>query len=763
MTPQLQFMFSQAVQAFQAGHFAQAEQILNSLMRSTPGHFDITHLLAIVCASQDQHEKALTFYQKALQINPKHAQALSNQSASFNALGRNLEALEAIKKALAIDSQALQYWYNGGNILCDLGQSEQALAYYEKAIALDPQSYQAYNNYGKTLFDLERYEQALVAYDQALTIDPQFIDCLINKGATLNKLKHYESALAIYDQVLTLKPDYAEAWSNKGDTFFDLKRFDEALLQYDQAIMLKPDYAEAWFNRANTLNSLKNFDQALIEYDRAIEIKPEYAQAWSNRGNLLQDLKRYQEAIFSYEKALILQPDINWVAGALLHAKMKICDWSGVDENSEKLFSDISQAKKAAEPFSLSSLSDDGNLLKLCSEIFTSEKFPFNAALGKLPSYEKKKKIRIAYFSADFRTHPVASLTAELFSLHDRNYFEVIGFSVLRAPENDAMYERIKNSFDQFIDADLMSPREIACLAREMEIDIAIDLGGHTASGPIAVMSYRAAPIQVNYLGYPGTMGIDYIDYIIADNTVIPLESRRYYTEKVVTLPNSYQVNDRNRVISDRQFTREELGLPKNGFVFCCFNNNFKILPATFDSWMRILNTVNDSVLWLFQDNPAVAKNLRKEAEKRGIDSNRLVFAERLSMPDHLARQRYADLFIDTLPYNAHTTTSDALWAGLPVLTLIGKSFAGRVAASLLSAIGLPELIATTLEEYENLAIELAINPRKLNEIKQKLANNRLTTPLFDTPLFTRNLEAAYLKMCELNQAGLEAEHIVLS
>ncbi|QWD28139.1 tetratricopeptide repeat protein [Polynucleobacter paneuropaeus] len=762
MTPQLQFMFSQAVQAFQAGNFAQAEHTLNSLMRATPEHFDTTHLLAIVCASQDQHEKALTFYQKALQINPRHAQALSNQSASFNTLGRNLEALEAIKKALVIDSQALQYWYNGGNILCDLGQSEQALAYYEKAIALDPQSYQAYNNYGKALFDLERYAQALAAYDQALTIYPQFIDCLINKGAALNKLKNYESALAIYEQVLTLKPDCAEAWSNKGDILFDLRSLHEALLQYDQAIILKPDYAEAWFNRANTFNALKNFDQALIEYDRAIELKPEYAQAWANRGNLLQDLKRYQEAIFSYEQALLLKPDIDWVAGALLHAKMKICDWNEVDENLGKLFSDIEQTKKVAEPFSLSSLSDDGNLLKLCSEIYTSEKFPFNTALGKLFKYEKKK-IRIAYFSADFRTHPVASLTAELFSLHDRNHFDVIGFSVHKAPQNDVMYERIKNSFDQFIDVNLMSPQEIACLAREMEIDIAIDLGGHTAAGPIAVMAYRAAPIQVNYLGYPGTMGIDYIDYIIADNVLIPSENRSHYTEKVVTLPNSYQVNDRNRVISDKQFTREELGLPKNGFVFCCFNNNFKILPATFDSWMSILNTVNDSVIWLLEDNIAVSKNLQKEAEKRGIDSNRLVFAKRLPMPEHLARQRYADLFIDTLPYNAHTTSSDALWAGLPVLTLIGKSFAGRVAASLLNAIGLPELITTTPEEYENLAIELARNPQKLSEIKQKLENNRLKTPLFDTPLFTRNLETAYFKMFELHQVGLETEHIVLA
>jgi predicted O-linked N-acetylglucosamine transferase (SPINDLY family) len=325
------------------------------------------------------------------------------------------------------------------------------------------------------------------------------------------------------------------------------------------------------------------------------------------------------------------------------------------------------------------------------------------------------------------------------------------------------MSGRLQLAFDYSIEVQGMTDIEVALLSRSLNIDIAVDLTGITASSRTGIFSYRAAPIQLNYLGYPGTLGADYMDYIIADRTLITLESQSCYSEKVVYLPNSYQVNDRKRPISDRQFTRQELGLPENGFVFCCFNNNFKILPATFEGWMRILKAVEGSVLWLFEDNSFAVENLKKEAEKRGIAADKLIFAERMPLSEHLARHRQADLFLDTLPYNAHTTTSDALWVGLPVLTLMGGSFASRVAASLLNAVGLPELITGTQEEYEALAIELALNPKKLADAKLKLANNHLTAPLFNTPLFTKNLEAAYLKMMERYQADMKPDHIFIA
>jgi predicted O-linked N-acetylglucosamine transferase (SPINDLY family) len=351
---------------------------------------------------------------------------------------------------------------------------------------------------------------------------------------------------------------------------------------------------------------------------------------------------------------------------------------------------------------------------------------------------------------------------AELFELHDKNQFELVGFS-FGPTAKDEMRKRLKNSFDQFIDVSAKSDMEIAQLSRSLNIDIAVDLKGFTQDSRAGIFANRTAPIQVSYLGYPGTMGADYMDYIIADKTIIPVESQSCYSEKVVYLPNSYQANDRKRLISERQFTRQELGLPESGFVFCCFNNSYKILPATFDGWMRILKSVDGSVLFLYSENDWAEKNLKKEALTRGVDCTRLVFAGRMPLSEHLARHRQADLFLDTLPYNAHTTTSDALWTGLPVLTLMGRSFASRVAASLLNAIGLSELITNTQEDYEALAIELAMNPKKLADIKLKLVSNRLTTHLFNTPLFTKNIEAAYIKMMERYLANLQPDHIFVN
>ena len=371
-------------------------------------------------------------------------------------------------------------------------------------------------------------------------------------------------------------------------------------------------------------------------------------------------------------------------------------------------------------------------------------------------------RIRLAYLSADFHEHATSYLMAGIFDCHDKSRFEVTAVS-LGTDDNSEMRQRLKASFECFIDAETFSDDQIANLVRSSEVDILVDLMGFTGNSRTGIFAQRAAPIQVNYLGYPGTMGAEYIDYIIADEVVIPKNQRKYYSEKIVSLPNSYQANDRKRYISDKKFTRAELELPETSFVFCCFNNAYKITPHVFDSWMRIMNQVDGSVLWLILDNVTASHNLKQEAAARGVNPERLVFANRMPLPDHLARHRLADLFLDTLPYNAHTTASDALWAGLPVLTLLGETFAGRVAASLLNAIGLPELITTALEGYEQMAVGLATHPEKMTSIKHKLVNNRLTTPLFDTKLFTKHIEAAYSAMYERHQAGLSPDNIVVS
>jgi len=603
---------------------------------------------------------------------------------------------------------------------------------------------------------------AIDAYDLALTIQPDDVEVLINKGSTCNDLQNYVLALEVLEKATKIRPDIPEAWSNKGVALNNLNLYQESINAYSKAIKLAPTYHEAWSNKSVPLNQLKRFLEASNACDKALTLKPDYAEAWSNKGITLNELKRYDEAITHYDKALTLKPNIDWVYGDLVHAKMKICSWPDLTDSLEIISKKVLANEKVSQPFSLIALHDNPLLHKKSSEIYTQSKYPFNAVLGPVLKRSGNQKIRVAYFSADFHNHATGYLMAELFELHDKSQFELVGFS-FGPIANDEMRQRLEKSFDQFIEVRDKSDIEIARLSRELYIDIAVDLKGFTQDSRPGIFSYQAAPIQVNYLGYPGTTGADYIDYIIADETLIPSKLQSCYSEKVVYLPGSYQVNDRKRLISDTNFTRQELRLPKNGFVFCCFNNNFKIMPATFAGWMRILRAVEGSVLWLLQESPWVVDNLRCEALKHGVESSRLIFAERMPLSEHLARHRQADLFLDTFPCNAHTTASDALWVGLPVLTLMGQSFSSRVAASLLNAAGLPELITGTQVDYEDLAIELALSPNKLVNTKLKLANNRLSTPLFDTPLFTKNLEAAYIKIYKKYQADLQPDHIFIA
>jgi len=714
MNPQLQLMLQQALQAFQNGNFDGADSILKRVLQVDSKNLPALHILGLIKASQSNYREAADYLVRAARIHPNDA--------------------------------SIQY--NLAKALSDSGNDKDALAHHKKAVALAPNNPEAWLNYGKTASNLNRHEDALVWYNNALNLNPNYAEALLNKGATFKELKRYEEAIAFAEQALLINPNLAGAWTNKGVALKELKRYDEAIVHYDKALSLKPDHAEGWSNKGATLHALKRFDEAITHYEKALSLKPDYHEAWSNKGVTLHELKRYDEAITHYEKALSLKPDVDWVSGDLLYTKMTICSWSGLAESLEDISKKIIANKKVANPFQLLALTDDALLHKQSAEIYVQTKYPFNPTLGLIPKYPRRQKIRVGYFSADFHNHATGYLMAELFELHDKSQFELVGFS-FGPIENDEMRQRLEKSFDQFIEVGRKSDVMVAKLSRDLHIDIAVDLKGFTQNARTGIFAHRAAPIQLNYLGYPGTLGANYMDYIIADKTLISPELQSCYSEKVVYLPNSYQVNDRKRVISDKKFTRQELGLPEHVFVFCCFNNNYKILPATFEGWMRILNAVEGSVLWLLQDNLLAIENLKKEASQHGIDEGRLVFAERMPLSDHLARHRHADLFLDTFPYNAHTTTSDALWANLPVLTLVGQSFASRVAASLLNSIGLQELITKTQEEYEALAIELAKKPEKLSAIKFKLVNNRLSTPLFDTPLFTKNLEAAYLMMYE--------------
>jgi predicted O-linked N-acetylglucosamine transferase (SPINDLY family) len=637
----------------------------------------------------------------------------------------------------------------------------EAINFFKKAQKIRPDNNLVNFNLGKALSETGNDLDAIKYYKIAIRLDKSHLGSWLNFGKSLHQLEKYDEAISYYDQAIKLKPDYLEAHYNKANTLKTLKRYDEAIIHYSQAIKLKPDYFNAYIERGVLFELVNLKDEALFDYDQAIKLKPDSALPYNNKGNVLRTQSHYDQAIFNYYKALKLKPDYPYIFGMILHMKMFLCNWQNFKVEVENLLLQIYENKKSSYCFPILSLIDSPLIHRKTSEIWMNNNCSFNFLLGPILKSKRRKKIRIGYYSEDFREHPVAHLIIELFELHNKDQFELFGF-YFGPPDSSKMHKRVSSAFNQFIDVRLKSDKDIALMSREIGIDIAVDLGGFTGLSRPGIFSYRAAPIQVNYLGYPGTMGAKYIDYIIADPTLIPIESEQYYSEKIVHLPNTYQPNDRNRLIAEKVFTKDELDLPKDSFVFCCFNSSFKITPDTFDGWMRILKAVKNSVLWLLEDNPITTLNLRKEAQVRGIDSSRLIFAKRMFPSEHLARHQAADLFLDTLPYNAHTTASDALWVGLPVLTCMGKSFASRVAASLLNAIELPELITTTQEQYEAKAIELATNPEKLKAIKYKLERNRFTTALFDTPRFTKHIQAAYKQMYERYQADLQPNNIYI-
>ena len=755
----LQAKFQHGLALHQQGRFAEAEQAYEEVLRQEPRHFDAQHLLGVVALQTSQIQRGVELIAKAIELNQNVAAAHSNLGQALSALRHHEQALASYDKAIVLKPGYAVAYNNRGGTLRNLKRHEEALASYDKAIALKPDYAEAYNNRGAALRDLKRHDEALASYDKAIALMPDYAEAYNNCGIALRDLKRDDEGLASYDKAIALKPDYADAHYNRGNALSDLKRHAEALASYDKAIVLKPDYPNAHYNRGNALSALKRHEEAISSYDKAIALKSELAEAYYNRGNALNELKRHEDALVSYDKAIALKPDFEFLLGDLIHTKMKICDWNNLERQIAQLVYKIDCAKKVSVPFQVLAATNSPKLQKKAAEIYTLAKYPLNNALPKIAKRQTRNKIRIGYFSSDFRVHPVACLIAELFERHNRSQFETTAFS-FGPYTGDDMRRRLEAAFDKFIDIRTQLDRDVALLARKLEIDIAIDLGGHTKDNRTNIFSMRAAPVQVNYLGFPGTMGAEYIDYLIADPALIPASNQEYFSEKMVYLPNSYQPNDRKRRIADKTLTRADVGLPEDAFVFCCFNNNYKITPEVFDGWMRILKQIDGSVLWLLEDNAKAASNLRKEGESRGVHPERLIFAKRMPSPEHLARHRLADLLLDTHPYNAHTTASDALWAGLPVLTRIGETFAGRVAASLLNAIGLPELITTTPQAYEALAIELGTNPEKLAAIKRKLADNRPTTPLFDTQRFAKHIEAAYTAMYERYQADLPPDHI---
>lgn len=596
-------------------------------------------------------------------------------------------------------------------------------------------------------------------YRRIIARYPTQFDALNLLGIIQAGRGHSAEALDLLSRAIVIHSQQPETHTAYGDALVHEERLAEALASYNRALQLRPDYPEAIFRRASVLKRMLRFDEALAACDRVIELQPGHAEAHHNRGNILYTLRRHEQAVEAYGEAYRLDPGIPWLPGALLHSRMQTCDWKGWEELMVAVRHGLEADRPVLTPFASLALPISALEQRRCAETLVRDRFAGVEAVPLEHAPSPDGRIRIAYISADFHDHPSGHLMAGLFERHDRARFEVTAFS-LGPPVRDRMRYRLEQAFDRFIDVHNHSDDEVVLLARKHGIDIAIDANGYTMNARPGIFAHRVASVQVSYLAYPGTMGAGFIDYLIADPVLIPEEYKQHCTERIIRLPGSYQVNDNTRKATDEAPSRSDCGLPDEAFVFCCFNNNYKITPDQFDIWMRLLRSVDHGVLWLLGDNLAAIRNLRREAEARDVHADRLVFAERVPAEDHLARHRLADLFLDTFHYNAHTTASDALWTGLPLVTRCGETFASRVAASLLSAVGLPELITHTREEYEKLVLELARDPDRLGNLRKRLIACRDTCALFDTERTTRQIEAAYEAIWQRYGDGLPPDHI---
>ena len=680
---------------------------------------------------------------------------LIEQALSLHRSGQLAEAEALYRQAVATDPQSALARQLLGVARAQGGRAEDGLADLDAALALSPQDADIHLNRATVLVMLKRFEPALAAFDSALAIRPDWPQALNSRGSLLQEMKRPAAALDSYERALALMPGFTAAINNRGSALMDLMRPAEALAAFEQALALKPEDPVVLTNRGNALQKLGRYPEALAAYDRALALSPDYAKALANRGGVLQHLKRHAAALADFDRALALEPSQPQAFAGAAMAGLSLCDWPRASRIGET----IAERALAGDvpPWTLLGYSSDEQLQLAVARHAIAARFP--EALPPLATAPyRHHRIRLGYISSDFCDHPVAHQIVQVIETHDRAHFEVIGFSTGRN-DNSAVRKRLAAAFDKFHDLQGESPVAIAQMIRDLDVDVLIDLNGHTEGDHFDVLARRPAPVQATWLGYAGSSGAPFVDYCIADAVVAPDAS--VFSEKLLQLPHSFFPTDTSRALAAPP-SRADAGLPPAGFVFCSFNQNWKFTAPVFAIWMRLLKQVDGSVLWLKQPAEAAA-NLRAAASAHGVDPARLVFAPHAAADDHLARHALADLFLDTLPYNAHATASDALWAGLPVLTRAGTAFAGRVAASMLTTLGLPELITQTPEEYEARALELARNPARLKALRERLANGRTTAPLFDTPRFTRNLETALIALARpataasLTAQGLQA------
>lgn len=740
----LRLLFRRATELHAHGNLPEAERLYRSLLADIPDNSEVQQLLGTLYAQQGRNAQALALLGRVLARDGASAPALVVFANVLAAEGRVEEALVRYNAALQVDPRCAQALDGRGTALYVLRRYQEALASYDAAVALEPQFAESHNNRGYALQQLKRYPEAIAACEKALAIHACFAEALNNRATSLSLMGRFEDALASYDAALAIQPGYADAYYNRGNTLLSLKRLEDALASHDQALRLQPGFAAALNGRGNALHHLGRLDEALASYSAALAIQPDLVDALNNRGRTLHTLQSHRESLESYEAALSVAPGNCTAFNGAALAALYLCDWVRCAGFAPTMMSRVA-AGAFVPPMILLAYGADERLQRQAARTAAEEMVPGRPEIVPRPDGRNGEKIRLGYLSSDFGEHPVGAQSVELFELHDRTRFEVLGFST-RADDGSPLRARIVRAFDQFHDLEALSDTSAAERIAGEQVDILIDLNGHTHGARFGILARRPAPVQVSWLGYAGTIGADFMDYMIADAHVAPLASQAAFSEKIIRLPDSYFVNDRKRSVGKIP-TRSSEGLPGDGFVFCCFNASWKITAAMFQVWMHILMQTPNSVLWLRSPGEEAAASMEQAARAQGVNPSRLVFAHKADLPTHLARHALADLFLDTLPFNAHSTGCDALWAGLPVLTCRGTSFCGRVGASLLHAVGLPELVADNLDDYRALALGLAADPQRLRALRRTLEKGRHHAPLFDTDLFRRNIEAAFIEM----------------
>jgi protein O-GlcNAc transferase len=795
-TAHLTSILQRGLHYHQQGDLEQAEKNYKEILDVTPVNADALHLLGVLSNQKQDNPTAIDLISRAIQISPNQAIYHTNLGNAYRDSGNCEQAIDCYQKALQIRPDLVETYINMGVAYHQLGDLERAASAFQKAITQKSDCAEAYYNLGNTFKEQRLFDKAISCYRQAVSLNPMLVEASYNQANLLEKQARFDEAIACLKQCIQFKPDWAEAHSNLGNLSKQLGFLEDAISHYQTAIHFKPELDEAHNNMGNAFKDRGSLGEAIDCYRKALQIRPENAAAYLNlgvtyaeadhtaeaigcfqkavqlnpqlaeahnyMGVVLAEEGRRDEAIDCFQKAIAIRPDYVEAYSYLIHQVQHTCDWHLMSRFSEKLDILIRHAtdngQSIIQPPFICMATNSDPVMNLAVAKTWSRKIELPLQNVKLPfafetRRQKKLRLTIGYVSGDFHDHATAHLMLSLFGLHDREKFEVYCYSY--GPEDNSRYRnQIIEESDQFIDIRERSHIDAARRIYEDGVDILVDLKGHTKGARLGILACHPAPIQAHYLGYPGTTGADFIDYLITDRIVTPEEQAPYYNEKLVFLPHCYQVNDDQQEIAARDWNCETLGLPNKGFVFSSFNLPYKIDPVMFDCWMQILSQIPNSVLWLFNDNESAICNLRREAAGRGVEPDRLVFAQKTEKAEHLSRLKWADLALDTRIVNGHTTTSDLLWAGVPVITLQGSHFASRVSSSLLYAVGLSELVTYRLEEYEKLAVQLASHPSELEAIRHKLKINRLKNPLFDTARFVRNLEHAYRKIWRIFLEG---------